>query len=168
MVLKALGLLALLLSSFKLGESQLMIHRWVAVATALLAVVLHIGVGLALPRDAVERIARPWVYTAVGSLVLIMVAAVESAGVWLPVAFVPWAERSARAWATLYLLAAAVLGAIAYYFPFDAVIVNGEIIEHRQPEYEVALVASLPFGIIGYVLGWRRGRSRTDASVRTA
>ena len=122
-----------------------------------MAVVLHTSLAIALPHDTIERFAQGHVYDG-GSLVLIPIALVETAGLWIPIAVTRWAAVSARAWATLYILGAAVLGATAYYFPFDVEIVNGEVLGPKHPSYEIALTLSLPFGLIGYWLGRLRRR----------
>lgn len=59
---------------------------------------------------------------------------------------------SSRAWATSYVLGAAFLAAATYYFPFDVVIGNGEVIGPKHPSYELVLVLSLPIGAIGFLV----------------
>ena len=70
----------------------------------------------------------------------------------------PWANASSRAWATLYVVGAAILSAVVYYFPFDVVIVNDKVIGPKHPAYELGLVMWLPFGVIGYLVGWLKRR----------
>jgi hypothetical protein len=85
------------------------------------------------------------------------IAIVETAGLLFPVALMPWTSGSSRAWATLYVLGAAVLAAATYYFPFDVVIMNGEVIGPKHAPYGLGLLLSLPFGAIGYLVGWLNG-----------
>jgi Kef-type K+ transport system membrane component KefB len=68
----------------------------------------------------IEEFARAHSYTAAGQIVLIVVAVVETAGVLFLVALMPCANGSSRSWATLYVVGAAILSAVVYYFPFDA------------------------------------------------
>lgn len=43
---------------------------------------------------------------------------------------------------------------MVYYFPFDVVIVNDKVIGPKHAAYELGLVIWLPFGVIGYLVGW--------------
>jgi hypothetical protein len=134
--------------------------------TALMAAVLHASLKFALPHDSIEGFAQQHVYDGGGALVLVLIAALETAGLWIPVAVTRWAGFATRSWVTLYMLGAAVLGATAYYFPFDTRIINGEIMGPKHPSYELDLILSLPFGVVGYWLG-RLSRKR-HAAIRTA
>lgn len=158
MFLKLIALAALVIAGFGLGTSQAKIRKRTAGVTLLLAVVLHTSVKLALPHDAIEAFVEQRDYTIIGPLVLIVIAAVETAGLWTPVAFVPWTDASVRVWATMYTLGAAVFSAVVYYVPFDVLILNGEILGPTQPTYELDLVRSLPFGIVGFLVGRTKRR----------
>ena len=64
-----------------------------------------------------------------------------------------------------YVIAAATLGALVYYQPFDVVILNGEVLGPTHPEYEASLLvslilASVPF--MGGILMRRRQRSQAQ------
>jgi hypothetical protein len=89
-----------------------------------------------------------------GSFVLVGIALIETAGVWIPVLFVDWTAFATRVWCTLCLVAAAVLSAAVYYFPFDAVIVNDEIVGPKHPEYGLGML--VPFARSR----WRLRRTR--------
>ena len=166
MLLNPIGLAAVVAAGFGLGHSHLHVRLRAVAVTALIAAVLHASLKFALPHDSIGGFAQRHVYGGSGALVLILIAAVETAGLWVPVAVAPWAAFSARAWVTLYMLAAAVLGATGHYFPFDVVIINGEIRGPKHPSYELDLVLLLPLGFIGYWLGWLRRRRR--ATIRAA
>jgi hypothetical protein len=64
------------------------------------------------------------------------------------------------------LVAGGVLGAATYYLPFDVVILNGEVIGPKHPEYELDLLLLLPVGAAGYVAG--RYTRRERGTVKTA
>ena len=85
-----------------------------AILTALVAAVVQMTLNLALPHGAIERFAQSHRYTAAGQIVLMALAIVEAAGLLFPVVLMPWARLSTRAWATLYVLGAAVLAAATY------------------------------------------------------
>ena len=123
---------------------------------------------LALPHEAIEQFAQSQLDTSLGQIALIGVAIVETAGVLVPVALMPWTNVSIRAWATLYVLGAAILAAATYYFPFDVVIVNGEVIGPKHPPYEFVLLLCLPFGGLGCLVGWLRRRTRARSDVGRA
>ncbi len=139
-----------------------------AILTAMLAAVAQMSLKLALPHDVIEQTAQSHLYTATGQIVLMALAIVESAGLLFPVALMPWANRSSRAWATLYVLGAAVLAAATYYLPFDVVIMNGEVIGPKHAPYELVLLLSLPFGAIGYLVGWLKRRRGATSNATPA
>jgi len=58
----------------------------------------------ALPHEVIEEFAQAHSHTAEGQIALIVVAAVETAGVLFLVALMPWANASSRAWTTLYVV----------------------------------------------------------------
>ena len=169
MLLKLVGLIATAGAGFGLGRAQFRVHVRMAILTALLAAVVQASLKLALPHDAIEQFAQSQLSTASGQIVLMGIAILETAGVLCPVALLPWTSGSNRAWATLYVLGAAVLAAATYYFPFDVVVMNGEVVGPKHAPYELELLLSLPFGAIGYLVGWlkRRRRARSSAALAT-
>lgn len=160
MLLKLVGLIATVGAGFGLGRAEFKVHVRMAILTVLFAAVAQMTLKLALPHGAIEQFAQSHLYTAAGQVVLLALAIVETAGLLFPVMLIPWASLSSRGWATLYVLGAAVLAAATYYFPFDVVIVNGEVIGPKHAPYELGLLLSLPFGAIGYLLGWLKRRRR--------
>jgi hypothetical protein len=162
-LLKLTGLVATVAGGFGLGRTTAKVHVRVAILTALLAAFAHAGLKLVLPHDAIEQLAQSQLLPVSGQIVLMALAIVEMAGVLFPVALTPWAAVSIRAWATLYLLGAAFLAAATFYFPFDVVIMNDEVIGPKHPSYELGLVFSLPFGALGYVLDGSNGDSERPA-----
>jgi hypothetical protein len=166
MFLNLIGIAAAVAAGFGLARSQLDVRFRTVALTALMAAVLHASLKFALPHNSIEVFAQRHVYDGSGALFLVLVAALETAGLWVPVAVIRWAVFSTRSWVTLYMLATAVLGATAYYFPFDTRILNGEIMGPKHPSYELELVLSLPLGLVGYLLG--RLRRKRHAAIRTA
>ena len=165
-MLKLIGLIATLAGGFGLGRTTVKVNVLVAILTALVAAFIQAGLKPLLPHDAIERLAQRHLYTASGQLVLMAIALVETAGLLLPVALLPWTVLSSRAWATLYTLGAAFLAAATYYFPFDVVIINDEVIGPTQPSYELVLAFCLPFGAIGFLARWFKRRQRRAATDR--
>jgi hypothetical protein len=53
------------------------------------------------------------------SVVVVLIAAGEAVGLWLPVVVLRWAQLSARLFGGLYMLASATVAAGYHYFPFD-------------------------------------------------
>jgi len=166
MLLKLIGLIATAGAGLGLGRSPFRVHVRMAILTALLAVVVQASLAVALPHDAIEQFAQSQLFTVSGQIVLMGIAIVETAGLLFPVALMPWTGGSSRAWATLYVLGAAVLAGATHYFPFEVVIMNGEVIGPKHAPYELGLLLSLPFGAIGYLVGWlkRRRRARSNAT----
>src|SRR5687768_13065126 len=117
MLLKLIGLLATVGAGVGLGRSTFRVHVRMAIFTALLAAVVQASLRLALLHDAIEQFAQSQLSTASGQIALMAIAIVEPAGLVFPVALIRWANASSKAWATLYVLGAAVLAAATYYFP---------------------------------------------------
>jgi len=165
-MLKLIGLIATVAAGFGLGRATFKVHVRMAILTAFLAAVVQASLKIALPHGAIEQFAQSQLYSASGQFVLMALAIIETTGLLFPVALMPWAGASTRAWATLYVLGAAVLAAATYYFPFDVVIVNGEVIGPKHAPYELGLVFCLPFGALGYLVGYlkRRQRARPRAA----
>jgi hypothetical protein len=79
--------------------------------------------------------------------------ALETVGIWLPVLLVSWGAIRTRITAAAYVVAAGTLGALAYYQPFDVVIVNGEVLGPRHPQYVLALMFSLVIAAVPFAGG---------------
>lgn len=86
-------------------------------------------------------------------VVVILIAAGEAVGLWLPVLLIPWARTIARVWGSLYALAAASAAAAYHYFPFDLRIVGQEFLSEDGPPYLLAAFVCLPLAAIGYLFG---------------
>ena len=166
MLLKAIGLIARVASGFGLAQSTFRVDIRVAILTALLAAIAQAGLRFVLPHEVIERMAQSHLYDASGQIRVMALVIVETAGLLLPVASMPWTCLSSRAWTTLYVLGAGFLAAATYYFPFDVVIVDGKVSGPTHPSYELVLVFSLPIGAIGFLVGWLARRQRIAAERR--
>jgi hypothetical protein len=136
--LNFIGLLATLGAGFGLGRGTFKVHVRRAFLTAFVAAGVQAGLKVALPHAAIDEIAPADAYTATGQLRLTGLAMIETAGLLLPVAFMPWTSPSSRALATWYVLGAAFLAVATHYVPFDVVIMNGEVIgpkHHRTSSF---------------------------------
>jgi hypothetical protein len=89
-------------------------------------------------------------------VVMVLIAAIEAAGLWLPVLLIPWARGGARAWGALYALASATVAAAYHYFPFDLVVVSDELVAPDGPPYLLAVFVLLPAAAVGYLVGRSR------------
>src|SRR5438105_3319069 len=138
-MLKLISLVATIGGGYGFGRTAFKLHVRMAILTGLLAAIAQASLKLVLPHDAIEQIAQSQRYTASGQIVLMAVAIVETAGLLFPIALVPWTTPSSRSCATLYVLGAAFLAAATYYFPFDVVIINDEVIGPKHASYELAL-----------------------------
>ncbi len=87
-------------------------------------------------------------------LLLLVVAAGEAAGLWLLFTIVPWTEFGPRVWTSIYALAAAILAAAYFYYPYDLVVMSRDIMPSDGPPYLLAAVACLPIALVGYLMGW--------------
>jgi len=147
--MKILSIICVAWAGYRLATSDLRVRSKLTMLTVLLAVVLHTAVWFALPHDVIE----PYANAHRWSPVLIPIAMLETVGIWVPVIFIPWAERSIRVVATAYLVGAAAMGALSYYQPFETLITNGRVEGPVHPSYEIALVAALIFAIPSIAIG---------------
>jgi hypothetical protein len=147
--MKPLSILFVASIAYGLGKSDWRVRPRLALATVLLAGVLHGVLRVGLPHEAIERFAS----SASLSILLMLVAALETAGIWLPVLLVPWGETRTRAAAAAYVIAAATLGALVYYQPFEIIIVNGEALGPTHPQYGLALIFSLVIAAVPFACG---------------
>jgi hypothetical protein len=163
--MKIASILFVAYAGYLLGTSDLRVHRVLTAVTAVAAVMLHGCVQVTLPHEEIDGIAavivRSW------SPGLIGIALVETAGIWTAVLAVPWAALPTRIAASGYITGAATQGALAYYQPFDTMIVNGRRVPDH-PEYAAALVLALMFAAVPFAIGrssrWRRRRVPTRSS----
>jgi hypothetical protein len=86
--------------------------------------------------------------------ILILIAAGEAIGLWLPFLLLPWAQGIVRFWGAVYAIATSVVAAVYYYFPFDPVILDKSLISGFGPPYLLTVIVLIPLLLIGYVLGW--------------
>ncbi len=93
--------------------------------------------------------------------VVILIAAGEAAGLWVPVLVLRWARLTARLWAGLYMLASLTVAASYHYFPFDLVVVRPDLVADNGPPYLAAVFACLPIFGLGYLVG-RTGAGNRD------
>jgi hypothetical protein len=91
--------------------------------------------------------------------VVILIAAGEAVGLWVPFLVVPWARFSARIWASLYAIAAATAAALYFYFPFDLLVIDEKLIAPEGPPYLLAAIGCLPVAAVGYLMGWLKSQN---------
>ena len=103
------------------------------------------------------------------AVAVILIAAGEALGLWLPALPIPWARMAARGWGALYLVAAATVAAIYHYFPFDLVVIDDRFMPDDGPPYLLAAFACLPIAGFGYLVGRMKSvRDELDADDRVA
>jgi len=87
--------------------------------------------------------------------VVVLIAAGEAIGLWLPILLIPWAQGAARMYGALYALAAATAAAVAFYFPDDLVSLDTGFIPTDGPPYLLAAFVCVPVAAIGFAAGMR-------------
>jgi hypothetical protein len=85
---------------------------------------------------------------------LLPIAAIEAAGLWVPILILPWTAARARGWAAIYSVTAALLAAIYHYFPFDLIVLDPALIAADGPPYLFAWLACLPAAALGALAAW--------------
>ena len=89
-------------------------------------------------------------------VVVVLIAAAEAIGLWVPVLLIPWARPGARAWGALYALASATVAAAYHYSPFDLVVVSDTFLPTDGPPYLLAVFVLLPAAAFGYLVARSR------------
>lgn len=95
-------------------------------------------------------------------VVVVLIAAGEALGLWLPILLIPWAQTTARMYGALYALLAAIAAAVAFYFPDDLVSLDTGFIPTDGPPYLLAAFVLVPVAAIGFASGWMRARDDMD------
>ena len=135
-------------AGFALGRSTGKIDKRMAILAIIAAGVLHVAMTTALPHAALEQ-------RLIGNSMAALIATIallETCGVWLPPALVPWTDLRTRAWVTAYLIGAAVLGEVTFYFPGEVIVVNDV---EQQPNHPGtwSLLISLLLAAPGFYFG---------------
>ena len=99
-------------------------------------------------------------------VVVVLIAAGEALGLWLPIVLIPWAQSAARMYGALYALLAAIAAAVAFYFPEDLVSLDTGFIPTDGPPYLLAAFVCLPVAALGFAAGWMGGRGDMDEEDR--
>ena len=164
--MKIASILFVAYTGYLLGKSDLRVHRVLTAVAGVAAVILHGWVRLALPHEEIEgiatAIAQSW------SPGLVVIALVETAGIWIAALAVPWAVLPTRIAASGYVMGAATLGALVHYQPFDVVIVNGDRVPNH-PEYAAALVLALVVAAVPFTIGLSsKRRQQRMVTMRTS
>jgi hypothetical protein len=132
-----------------------------AVAATLGAIALETLLIAAIGGLGIEALFERLLRREYGAVGLPLVAAIESAGLWGPLAGLRWASARARTIVTLAVYAACLSAVDGYYLPFDVVIANDVIVSPSRFEYFLQAVGVLlVFALPGHLLGqlWRAAR----------
>jgi hypothetical protein len=144
-VLKALALAMVIGAGFAIGRAAGKIDKRMAALAVVVAAVLHTVILAAVSHTSIEQ-------RLLGNsmaVLIVSIAVLKTCGLWLPAALVPWSDLRTRAWIAAYLIGAAVMGEVTFYFPFDV-----ESFEQR-PEHpgSWALLFSLVLAVPGFYFG---------------
>ena len=99
-------------------------------------------------------------------VVVVLIAAGEALGLWLPILLIPWAQSAARMYGALYALLAALAAAVAFYFPDDLLSLDTGFIPTDGPPYLLAAFVCLPVAALGFAAGWMGARRDMDEEDR--
>ena len=161
MILKLLGLLGVAAGGWALGRMRPQVDLANFILALFGAVTVHSAMDWVFFENRVDglvgdpRLGAP-------APVILLIAAAESVGLWIAFLLVPWARFAGRLWTVLYLLGAATLAAVHYYFPFDLVVVGNTFIPRDGSAYLLAAVACLPIAAIAYFFGFATTRKDDD------
>jgi hypothetical protein len=146
------ALLGVAVAGWGLGRSRRDADVGMVIITVFAAVTAHSAMQFAFVDGRLDQVLGDPRRDAPAATV-VLIAAGEAIGLWLPVALVPWARGTARCWGALYTLAAATVAAAYHYAPFDLVVVSDEFLSHDGPPYLLAVFACLPLAGVGFLAG---------------
>jgi hypothetical protein len=147
-VLKALALAIVIGAGFALGRSAGKIDKRTGILAVIVAAVLHATITSTLSHTSIE----PRLISNSVAALITSIALVETCGLWLPAALVPWSDVRTRAWLVAYLIGAAVLGEVIFYFPFDGENFNGIEMRPAHPG-ALSLLFCLVLAAPAFLLG---------------
>jgi MFS family permease len=147
-VLKALALAMVIGAGFAIGRAAGKIDKRMAALAVVVAAVLHTVVMTAVPHTSIEQ---RLLGNSMAALIT-SIALLETCGLWLPAALVPWSDLRTRAWIAAYLIGAAVLGEVVFYFPGYVEVFNDV---EKRPEHpgSWSLLFCLVFAAAGFFFG---------------
>ena len=160
MVLQIVGVVLILLAGWMFGKMRPPINLVISVFAAFGAVSAYSAAEWAFIEGRSDLVfGDPRQH---GTALILLIALLESASIWVPLLVIPWTTLKARAWAAVYVFATAVQASVHYYFPFDLVIVSDELVRPFAPAYLLAMVACLPIAAAGWLIGWSNAQAEKD------
>lgn len=158
MLLKPLTLLAVGVSGWALGHARPEVRIPVFILALFAAVSAHSTIQWAFLNGRLDRVLGD-PSDGAQEAVIVLIAAGEAVGLWLPFLILPWAQFAARVWVALYALAAATLAAVYFYRPFDLIVISEELIAPDGPPYLFAALGCLPIAAVGFFVGWMKAQT---------
>lgn len=154
LLLKSVTFIALIVAGWALGRGRPAVNIAFLVLTVFGAISAHSTIQWAFLDGRLDTVLGDPREDGLAPIA-ILVAAGEACGLWAPFLLIPWAKFGARAALAFYALAASVLAALAFYFPFDVEILQSEwLMPPDGPPYLFAAVACLPLAAVGFLIGW--------------
>jgi hypothetical protein len=161
MLLIPVALLAIVAAGWGLGRARAQVDLITIIFTVFAAVTAHSGMQFAFVDGRLDQaLGDP--RDGAPAAVIVLIAAGEAVGLWLPFLVLPWTRMGARAWGALYAVASATLAAAHYYFPFDLIVISNEVVSGFGPPYLLAVIVCLPIAGVGYLLGLARAYSKPE------
>ena len=148
-------------TGFALGRVRPQVNLAMAVMAVFAAITAHSGMQWAFIDGRLDAVFGNPRHGAFAGMV-VLIAAGEAIGLWLPLLLVPWAQPNARVYGALYALAASITAAVAFYFPDDLVTLSPGLVPDDGPPYLLAAFALVPVAAVGYAAGWMRARDEDE------
>ena len=143
MILGWLLALAIAVSGWVFGRSRPTFNLPVLVLTLFAAITAHSALQWAFLEGRMDVVTGDPRRDA-PQVVLLIIAAGEASGLWVPFLVLPWTTIRPRVSAAVYALAASTLAAVYHYFPFELVVIDASLIAPDGPPYLFAWFACLP------------------------
>lgn len=148
-------------TGWALGRVRPQVHVPMAVMAVFASITAHSGLQWAFVDGRLHDVIGDPRGAAPG-VVVVLIAAGEALGLWLPILLIPWAQAAARMYGALYALAAATGAAVAFYFPDDLISLDTGFIPTDGPPYLLAALVCVPVAALGFAAGWIRARDDMD------
>ena len=154
MILNVLCVMAIGVSGWAIGRARPAINLPVVVLTLFAAITAHSAMQWAFLEGRMDVVFGDPRRDA-SFAVVVLIAAAEAVGLWVPILVLPWAAGiAARVFAAVFALAASTLAASYHYAPFDLVVIRADLIAPDGPPYLFAWLLCLPIAGLGLLLGW--------------
>jgi hypothetical protein len=161
MVLLILGLIGVVVAGWALGRMRPEVNLATFVFALFGSITAHSALQWAFLEGRLDAVVGD-PRTEVPAAAVILIAAGEAAGLWVPLLLIPWMRLAARWWVVFYVLAAVTLAAVYFYFPFDLMFIAADLLTADGPPYLFFALGCLPLAALPFIAGFVQSRRQLE------